>query len=57
MKGYVNSYNLKDKIKNEYNNEYGLCIMDSFKDNDCSNYERFFKTKNNLDVHNNILKK
>ena len=57
MKGYVNSFNLKDKIKNEYNNEYGLCIMDSFKDNDYSNYERFFKTKNNLDIHNNILKK
>ena len=57
MKGYSLDSNFKDKLTNQYNNEYGLNLNKVYTDEDNADYERFFKTKNNLNVHNNILKK
>ena len=51
----VRSTYFLNKIKSKYLKEYGLNYYES--DNLYQDYERFYSTKNNLDAHNNILKK
>lgn len=54
MKGYTLNNNNLDRIKKEYNNEYGL---NYYENNGYDDYNRFFTTKNNLNAHNKILVK
>lgn len=54
MKGYsLNNTNL-DKIKKQYNNEYGL---NYYEEKSYDDYNRFFSTKNNLNSHDKIIVK
>ena len=54
MKGYSLKDNKLDKIKKHYNNEYGL---NYYEENTYDDYNRFFSTKNNLNIHDKIIKK
>jgi len=56
MKGYDLENNFKDKLLHQYNNEYGLNFNNSLKDDNYDDYDRYFKTKNNLNIHNKIRK-
>ncbi len=48
----INNLSYKDKINNNYNLKYGYNLFND--ENDLSDYDRYFKTKNNLNVHENI---
>lgn len=54
MKGYSLNNNNFDKIKKQFNNEYGL---NYYEDNSYDDYNRFFSTKNNLNSHDKIILK
>ena len=54
MKGYGFENSFKEKLLNEYNNEYGLNFSKIYTDEDNADYERFFNTKNNLNIHKKI---
>lgn len=56
MKGFsIDNDSYKYKIIKEYNNEYGLNINKDYDINE--DYDRFFKTKNNLNAHGKIIVK
>ena len=52
MKGYDINNDLKNKLLSEYNNEYGI----NFTKKKNLNYERYFRTKNNLINHEKMIK-
>lgn len=52
MKGYMLNDFKYDRIKKEYNNEYGL---NYYEEDNYDDYNRFFTTKNNLNPHDKIL--
>jgi hypothetical protein len=54
MKGCSLDNNL---LSNNLLNEYGLNVYDSANDDNNLDYERYFKTKNNMYVHSKILPK
>ena len=53
MKGISLDNTSLNKIKTGYVNEYGINHHDKL--NQYEDYERFFKTKNNLNVHDRIM--
>ena len=55
MKGYTLNDDNFNKIKKEYNNEYGLNYYEN--EESYEDYDRFFKTKNNLNIHDKIIPK
>ena len=55
MKGYTLNDDKINKIKKEYNNEYGLNYYEN--EESYEDYDRFFKTKNNLNIHDKIIPK
>ena len=56
MKGYDFGVSFKEQITNGYNNEYGLNLSKIYNERDNSDYQRYFNTKNNLNIHNKIRK-
>jgi len=54
MKGIdIKNNSFKTKIKNDYNLNYGFNLYKD--DNSLDDYDRFFRTKNNLNAHSNLL--